>query len=516
MFPIGTSGWGSPYVRRDTQEQIDYVNENNRNEGVNTFSVFVYTMPGESAEGVVKVPGHLSNAQLRQLAALRDASLGFVDNTSSDISFNGTWAKQDDGMDFRGSTNWSAVADNHAEMAFTGTGVEVAVRKGSNGGLVDVVLDGAVVVDDFDTYSSTTAYRQVIYENQNLSSGSHTIRLVATGQKNASATEADAMLDYFAVTRLDTKAPRVLSITSDATHPTKDPFTVTIDFLEDVTGLTAGEIAVNNGTGSNLTGTGASYTLDIEPIANLEGEVTVRVPADAAVDGANNGNIEGSETFAVDAQAPVGLTAMPGDEAVRLEWSPPASDGDSPILRYEYRLKDGRGEFGEWIPIPDSAADEANATGYTVADLGNGTAYVFELRAVNAAGNGRVSEPAEVRMPLDPAYWSNFLAEDLEGAQMMLEAFFSGGRGDREVRFGEGLRFEEDELDGQGEVTATRMGGYGYRYTSRTTGELRLDYDGGESCELRLTFRGEGAGSYSIRCGGVLGGQGSFRMSGLN
>ena len=46
MFPIGTSGWGSPYVRRDTQEQIDYVNENNRNEGVNTFSVFVYTMPG--------------------------------------------------------------------------------------------------------------------------------------------------------------------------------------------------------------------------------------------------------------------------------------------------------------------------------------------------------------------------------------------------------------------------------------------------------------------------------------
>ena len=304
MFPIGTSGWGSPYVRWDTQEQIDYVNENNRNEGVNTFSVFVYTMPGESAEGVVKVPGSLSNAQLRQLAALRDASPRFVDNTSSDISFNGTWAKQDDGMDFRGSTSWSAVVDNHAEMAFTGTGVEVVVRKGPNGGLVDVVLDGNVVVDDFDTYSSTTEYKQTIYDNQTLSSGSHTIRLVATGRKNASATEADAMLDYFAVTKLDTTAPRVLSITSDATHPTKDPFTVTIDFLEDVTGLTAGEIAVNNGTGANLTGTGASYTLDIEPIANLEGKVTVRVPADAAEDGANNGNLERSETFAVDAQAP--------------------------------------------------------------------------------------------------------------------------------------------------------------------------------------------------------------------
>ena len=84
------------------------------------------------------------------------------------------------------------------------------------------------------------------------------------------------------------------------------------------------------------------------------------------------------------------------------------------------------------------------------------------------------------------------------------------------LRFGAGLRFEESELDGDGEVTETRSGSYGYRYTSRTTGELRLDYDGGKACELRLTFRGVGAGSYSYRCGGVLGGQGSFRLSGLN
>ena len=84
------------------------------------------------------------------------------------------------------------------------------------------------------------------------------------------------------------------------------------------------------------------------------------------------------------------------------------------------------------------------------------------------------------------------------------------------LRFGAGLRFEESELDGDGEVTETRSGSYGYRYTSRTTGDLRLDYDGGKSCELRLTFSGVGAGSYSYRCGGVLGGQGSFRMTGLN
>ena len=216
-------------------------------------------------------------------------------------------------------------------------------------------------------------------------------------------------------------------------------------------------------------------------------------------------------------EAPLGLMAMPGDGAVRLEWGPPASDGGTPILRYEYRLKEGRGEFGEWTPIEDSAPGEVNATGYTVGELGNGTVYVFELRAVNLVGNGPESEAVEAVMGLDRAYWSNFGAEDLQGVEASLERGpFGGGPQSVRLRFGADLRFEESELDGEGEVTETRSGSYGYRYTSRTTGELRLDYDRGESCELRLTFRGVGAGSYSFRCGGVLGRQGSFRMSGLN
>ena len=174
----------------------------------------------------------------------------------------------------------------------------------------------------------------------------------------------------------------------------------------------------------------------------------------------------------------------------------------------------GRDEVGEWTPIPDSAVDEVNASGYTIGDLLNGTVYALELRAVNAAGNGQESEAVEVTMPLDPDYWSNFRAGDLVGVELMLEAFFlEGSARDRQLRFGEGLRFEEDELDGEGEVTATLIGSYGYRYTSRTTGVLSLDYDGGEACELRLTFSGEGRGSYSFRCEGSSRGQGSFRMS---
>ena len=216
-------------------------------------------------------------------------------------------------------------------------------------------------------------------------------------------------------------------------------------------------------------------------------------------------------------QAPAGLMAMAGEGAVRLEWSPPESDGGTPIQRYEYRLKEGRGGFGEWTPIEDSAPDEVNASGYTVGELGNGTVYVFELRAVNLVGKGRVSEAVEVVMLLDRAWWSNFLAGDLQGSEASLERGPFGNSPQRlRLRFGAGLRFEEDELDEEGEVRATRLGGYGYRYTSHTMGELRLDYDEGESCGLRLTFSGVGAGSYSYRCGGALRGQGSFRLTGLN
>ena len=262
---------------------------------------------------------------------------------------------------------------------------------------------------------------------------------------------------------------------------------------------------------------GREYVFEVRAVNALGKGRAETVTAAPVAGGGGGGGDGGGGGFLFPPQAPSALMATAGDGTVRLAWSPPENDGGSPIQRYEYRLKEGQGEFGEWTPIPDSAADEVNASGYTVGDLLNGTVYAFELRGVNAAGNGQESEGVEVTMPLDPAYWSNFRAEDLQGVELMLEAFFlEGSARDRELRFGGELRFEEDELDGEGEVTATSSGSYGYRYTSRTTGELSLEFDAGESCQVRLTFSGEGTGGYSYRCQGSSRGQGSFRLTGLN
>ncbi len=68
------------------------------------------------------------------------------------------------------------------------------------------------------------------------------------------------------------------------------------------------------------------------------------------------------------------VSTQTGDGYVTLSWDPVAND--SPILRYEVRV-DG----GAWQSV-------GLETSYQYEDLENGRAYVFEVRAVNAHGNG--------------------------------------------------------------------------------------------------------------------------------
>ena len=106
----------------------------------------------------------------------------------------------------------------------------------------------------------------------------------------------------------DTTPPAVKSVTSAATHPAKDAFTLTITFTKPVTGFLASEIEVDNGTGSNFTGSGMTYTLRVTPDTDFEGDVRITIPAGVAQDRATNPNDAGTATFAVDTRAPALVT----------------------------------------------------------------------------------------------------------------------------------------------------------------------------------------------------------------
>jgi fibro-slime domain-containing protein/RHS repeat-associated protein len=88
--------------------------------------------------------------------------------------------------------------------------------------------------------------------------------------------------------------------------------------------------------------------------------------------------------------APTNVTAVDGNTAATVTWTPPASNGSSPITAYEVVSSPGG----------INASVGAGVTTATVSGLQNGTAYTFSVRAVNAIGAGPFSAASN---PVTPA-----------------------------------------------------------------------------------------------------------------
>ena len=104
------------------------------------------------------------------------------------------------------------------------------------------------------------------------------------------------------------------------------------------------------------------------------------------------------------------LAAVAGDQHVTLSWSNP---NDASITRYQYRQStdSGRNWSPDWTNIANS---DSSTTSYTVTSLTNGTKYTFEVRAVNATGNGASgSVTATPALPPLTVVWP----EDIKGTE---------------------------------------------------------------------------------------------------
>jgi hypothetical protein len=156
----------------------------------------------------------------------------------------------------------------------------------------------------------------------------------------------------------DTTAPTA-SITAPAGPTNQDPIPFTITFSEDVTGLELTDLIVENGTASNLQGSGTTYTFDVAPIA--DGAVNVSIAADVVTDAAGNGN----------------LAAGPGSTQ---------SDKTSPTVAISTTATDPT----HVSPIPITVTFNEDVTGFDADDLivtngtvsnfaGSGTTYTFDL-----------------------------------------------------------------------------------------------------------------------------------------
>ena len=129
---------------------------------------------------------------------------------------------------------------------------------------------------------------------------------IAEGVASSEAGTSNEAASPLTVT-FDGTAPTVV-VTSDVASPTNSSFEVTITFDEAVTSFELADLLVNNGEASNLTGSGSVYTATISPTS--DGEVSISVAENSALDAAGNGNAA-SNTFSAtfDATSPTVVVA---------------------------------------------------------------------------------------------------------------------------------------------------------------------------------------------------------------
>ena len=118
------------------------------------------------------------------------------------------------------------------------------------------------------------------------------------------------------------------------------------------------------------------------------------------------------------APVPAGLRAVPGDSQVELKWTKAsgevAGSGFSPILRYEYAIKQGDGKWSAWSSMPDlmrgsSVLAAGNRDSFVVSGLVNDVGYSFRVRAVNKHGNGATGVVGPVVVGGAPGAPRNFV-----------------------------------------------------------------------------------------------------------
>ena len=172
---------------------------------------------------------------------------------------------------------------------------------------------------------------------------------------------------------VDNTAP---TVTITGVSPTSmAAFTVTITFSEGVNGFTVEDIAVGNGAASAFTGSGGDteFTALITPTA--DGEVTVDVAADVAMDTAGNGN-----TAAAQASSIYDNTA-PGVASIERQ-SPTSSPTNADVLTW-------RVTFSEAVANVDAADFTVAGTTATLtatAVSGSSAQYDVTVSGGNLAG----------------------------------------------------------------------------------------------------------------------------------
>ncbi len=279
------------------------------------------------------------------------------------------------GNDNLAATQATTIFDDESPtVAITGEPAIVA-----NTDPYDVTIDFGELVSGFDLSDIIVANGSATAVNDN-GDGTFTVEITPDGNGDitiyvpAGAAQDAAGNDNLAATQattiFDDESPTVAITGEPAIVANTDPYDVTIDFGESVSGFDLSDIIVANGSATAITDNGdGTFTVEITPDGN--GDVTIDVPAGASQDAAGNDNLAATQatTFFDDASPTVAIT---GEPAIVANTDP-----------YDVTI-----DFGESVSGFDlSDIIVANGSATAVNDNGDGTFTV----EITPDGNGNIT-----------------------------------------------------------------------------------------------------------------------------
>ena len=121
------------------------------------------------------------------------------DDADAALQYAGAWSHVGPEVgytsgEYQKTESFSSTADDSVTVPFTGTSIRWIASKAGNHGIADVYLDG-VQVATVDGYSSSTVNQQVQYSKTGLTDGSHTLKIVVTGEKNPASSGTFVSVD---------------------------------------------------------------------------------------------------------------------------------------------------------------------------------------------------------------------------------------------------------------------------------------------------------------------------------